>query len=241
MGKRIITQRRGRGTATYRSPSHRYFGATSHRPYDELEKNGIISGKVVDIINCPGHSAPLAEIEYEGGERILTLAVLGLHTKQTVTSGARSQVQLGNTLPLREIPIGTNITNIETQVGDGGKLMKSAGSFARVVSKGNKKVTIQLPSKKNKIIDEKCRATIGIVAGGGRKDKPILKAGKRHYMMKARNKLYPQTSGVAMNAVDHPFGSGRGRHMGKSRTVSRMAPPGRKVGSISSKKTGKKK
>jgi large subunit ribosomal protein L2 len=71
-------------------------------------------------------------------------------------------------------------------------------------------------------------------------DKPVLKAGKKAKIMKGKNKLFPKTSGVAMNAVDHPFGSGRGRHMGKPRTVSRNAPPGRKVGSIASKRTGKK-
>ena len=241
MGKRIISQRRGRGTSTYRAPSHRYIGSTSHRPYDEIEKSGVIEGKVLDIINCPGHSAPLAEIEYEGGSRSLTLASVGLNTKQKIISGGKAEVKEGNTIPLKNAQIGTTLCNIESQVGDGGKFMRSAGSFAKVIGKGNKKVTIQFKSKKTKVLNENCRATVGIIAGGGRKDKPILKAGKKMHMMRARNKLYPRTSGVAMNAVDHPFGSGRGRHMGKPRTVSRHAPPGRKVGSISSKKTGKKK
>ncbi len=241
MGKRLIIQRRGRGTATYRAPSHRYVGATFHRTYDEIEKSGLISGKIVDIINCPGHSAPLMEIEYEGGERILSIAPLGIHTNQVVSSGAKAPIKEGNTLPLKSIPVGTSVYNIETQVGDGGKLMKAAGSFAKVVAKSDKKVTIKLKSKKTKVLDENCRATIGVVAGGGKKEKPILKAGKKMHMMRAKNKLYPRTSGVAMNAVDHPFGSGRGRHMGKPRTVSRNAPPGRKVGSISSRRTGKKK
>lgn len=241
MGKRLITQRRGRGTATYKAPSHRYVGSTSHRPYDEIEKEGIITGRVIDIINCPGHSAPLAEIEFEGGDRVLSLATMGLNTKQSVSSGAKAKSNVGNTLPLKKIPIGTQISNIESQIGDGGKFIKSAGSFARVLSKQGNKVTIQFKSKKTRVMDENCRATVGIVAGGGKKEKPILKAGKKVHMMKAKNKLYPRTSGVAMNAVDHPFGSGRGRHMGKPRTVSRHSSPGRKVGSISSKRTGKKR
>ncbi|MCD4759862.1 50S ribosomal protein L2 [archaeon] len=241
MGKRLITQRRGRGTHTYKAPSHRYVGATSYRTYDEIEKSGIIMGKVVDIINCPGHSTPLVEIEYQGGDRILTLATLGIHTNQEVSSGANAQPVEGNTVPLKIVQIGTNVSNIESQVGDGGKFMKASGTSAKVIAKKGKKVTIQFKSKKTKILNEACRATIGIMAGGGRQEKPILKAGKRMHMMRAKNKLYPQTSGVAMNAVDHPFGSGRGRHMGKPRTVSRNAPSGRKVGSIASKRTGKKK
>ena len=241
MGKRIISQRRGRGTHTYKAPSHRYIGAVSNRTYDKFEKEGVIAGKILDILNCPGHSAPLVEIEYEGGERILTLAPLGLDSKQIVYTGKKAQAKMGNTVPLSAVPIGTAVFNIEGQVGDGGKFVRSAGSFAKVSSKTSKKVTIQFKSKKTKVIDSNCRATVGIVAGGGRKEKPILKAGKMVKMMKAKNKLYPKTSGVAMNAVDHPFGSGRGRHMGKPRTVSRNAPPGRKVGSIASKKTGKKK
>ncbi|MBT6995320.1 50S ribosomal protein L2 [Candidatus Woesearchaeota archaeon] len=240
MGKRIISQRRGRGTQTYRSPGHKFIGAVSNRTYDNLEKEGVIAGKVLDMINCPGHSAPLIEVEFEGGERILTIAPFGLNTKNIVYSGKKAEVKLGNTVPLGATQIGTQIHNVEGQAGDGGKFVKTAGSFARVIAKTDKKVTIQFKSKKTKILDSNCRATVGIVAGGGRKDKPILKAGKKVKIMKGKNKLFPKTSGVAMNAVDHPFGSGRGRHMGKPRTVSRTAPPGRKVGSIASKRTGKK-
>jgi len=84
-------------------------------------------------------------------------------------------------------------------------------------------------------------ATIGIVAGGGRTDKPFVKAGNRWHAMRARGKLYPITSAVAKNAVDHPFGSGRGRHMGKPSVPPRFAPPGRKVGQIHAKRTGRKR
>ena len=129
--------------------------------------------------------------------------------------------------------------NIEEKVGDGGKYVRSAGSFATVVSKTKNKVAIKMPSKNIKEFNFNCRAGVGILAGAGRKEKPMLKAGKNHFIMKSKNKLYPRTSGVAMNAVDHPFGSGRGRHIGKAKTVSRHAPPGRKVGSVSSKRTGK--
>ena len=148
---------------------------------------------------------------------------------------------MGNTVPIKKIPVGMLINNIESKTGDGGKFSRAAGSFAKVIAKTDKKITIEFSSKKKKKIDPECRVVIGILAGAGKKEKPILKAGKMSKIKKAKNKLYPVTSGVAMNAVDHPFGSGRGRHMGKPRTVSRHAPPGRKVGSIASRKTGKKK
>ncbi len=240
MGKRIISQRRGRGTSRYRTPGHRFVSPIFHRPYDDVEKNSVINGVVRDFLNCPGHSAPLAEIEYENGDRGLVLATHGIYTGKKVQSGKLSKVEVGNTIPLKSAKIGTIIHNVESKVGDGGKHIRSAGSFATIVSRTKTKVSVKMPSKKIKQFDIDCRATVGVVSGGGRKDKPIVKAGKRHFIMKARNKLYPQTSGVAMNAVDHPFGSGRGRHIGKAKTVSRHAPPGRKVGSISPKRTGKK-
>ena len=131
--------------------------------------------------------------------------------------------------------------SLETKPGSGGKLCRSAGTVARILTKTKTHVLVQLPSKQKRKFDLKCRATIGEIAGTGRLEKPIVKAGKRHHMMKAKNKLYPQTSGVAMNAVDHPFGSGRGRHIGKSKIAPRNAPPGRNVGLIRARRTGKRK
>jgi large subunit ribosomal protein L2 len=241
MGKRIVSQRRGRGTSTYRAPSHRFFSKVTHRPYDQIEKEGTVEGTVKDLINCPGHTAPLAAVEYTNGDKVLMFAPNGLHTGKKVNSGAKSKPTLGNTLPIKEVPLGALISNVESKAGDGGKFARSAGSFAKLIAKTPQKVTVEFSSKKQKKLSPNCRAIIGVVAGAGRKDKPILKAGKMSKIKKARGRLYPVTSGVAMNAVDHPFGSGRGRHMGKPRTVSRHAPPGRKVGSIASKKTGKKK
>jgi len=241
MGKRIISQRRGRGTSTYRAHSFNYKGMVSHRIYDEIEKEGVLNGNVIDIMHCPGHSAPLALIEYENKERVLTLACNGMNTKQTVQSGAQAEPKLGNTLPIGNVEIGTEIFNIENSIGDGGKYVKAAGGSARVVSKSEKKVKIKFASKKFKEIDNNCRVTVGTIASTGKTDKPFVKAGNRYYAMKARNKLWPRTSGVAMNSVDHPFGSGRGRHIGKSKVAPRNAPPGRKVGPIRARRLGKKK
>ena len=239
MGKQLITQRRGRGTSTYRAPSHRYYGEIKYRAYDDNEKNSVVYGTVQDLIDCPGHMAPLAKIKYDTKEEVLISAPLNVKVGDIVASGAGAAVQIGNVLPLKNIPEGTAIYNLECRPGDGGKLVRTAGVCARVVAKIGDQVTVKLPSKKQKTFLGECRATIGTIAGDGRAEKPFLKAGKRMHAMRARNKLYPQTSGVAMNAVDHPFGSGRGRHVGKPKTAPRWAPAGRNVGLIRSRRTGR--
>ena len=96
-----------------------------------------------------------------------------------------------------------------------------------------------MPSRKEVDFNSSCRATVGIVSGGGRLEKPFIKAGNRWHAMRARGRLYPITSAVAMNAVEHPFGSGRGRHMGKPSVAPRHAPPGRKVGQVRARRTGR--
>lgn len=240
MGKRLLQQRRGRGSITYRAPSHRYHGVLKHRNYDDNEKTGVTQGKIVDLISCPGHSAPLAKVAY-GTESILVPAPEMVKVGDAVASGSGAPVATGNTLPLKNIPEGTLIYNLELQPGDGGKLARTAGTFARVVAKLGNKVVVELPSKKQKEFLADCRATIGVIAGSGKQEKPFLKVGKKWHAQKARGRMYPRTSGVAMNAVDHPFGCGRGRHVGRPKTVSRNASPGRKVGLISSRRTGRKR
>lgn len=241
MGKRLITQRRGRGTSTYRAPGHRFIAEARHRKYDEIEKNSSITGRVVDLLACPGHSAPLAKIKYTNGEIAYTIAPLNLRVNSIVASGSKAIPAQGNTLPLVSIPEGMSIYNIESMPGDGGKFCRASGSFARVVTKLNDKIIVRFQSRKEREFDPRCRATIGIVAGSGRLEKPFVKAGNKYYAMKARNKLWPRTSGVSMNAVDHPFGSGRGSHAGKPLTPPRFAPPGRNVGAIRARRTGRKK
>jgi len=233
MGKRIISQRRGRGTTTYRSHSFHFKGFTSYPRLDQK-----IIGKITDLFNDPGRTAPLAEIQF-GKSKILIPAPEGVKVNQDVSCGEKN-ITTGNIVNLSDIPIGIEICNIEKSPGTGPSFCKSSGAKATIINKGTK-ITLQFKTKKQRDFDPKCRATIGIVAGSGRKEKPFVKAGKRHHAMRARGKLYPKTSGVAMNAVDHPFGCGRGRHMGKPKTVSRNAPPGRKVGLISSKRTGRRK
>ncbi len=241
MGKRIITQHRGRGTFTYRSPSHRYVAEAKYRKYDEKEKNNVVYGRIIDIVNCPGHSAPLVKIKYETGEIAYLIAPENIRVNEIIASGSKAPIQLGNILPLHKLPEGTDIFNVELVPGDGGKYCRTAGASAKVLTMIKDKMMIRLPSKQTKLINPNCRATIGVIAGSGRKEKPFIKAGRKYLAMAAKNKLYPRTSGVSMNAVDHPFGSGRGSHAGKPLTPPRFAPPGRNVGSLRAKRTGLKK
>jgi large subunit ribosomal protein L2 len=241
MGKRVISQRRGRGTSTYRAHSHRWNIQIKHRAYDAHEKNGSLSGIVKKLTHCRGHTAPIAVIKYENGEQSYIFAPVGIKVGDTIYSGFKAKPTVGSTLPLINIPEGTIISNIESRPANGGSLVRASGTSARVISKDAKGVLVEMPSKKKKIFNESSRATIGKIAGSGKKEKPLVKAGKMYHIKRSRSKLYPRTSGVAMNAVDHPFGSGRGRHAGKPLTAPRFAPPGRNVGKIRARRTGKKR
>jgi large subunit ribosomal protein L2 len=234
MGKRIIQQARGAGGPGYRAPSFKYKGRVRHAP-----PRGETEGTVVDLISCKGHSAPLARVKYTDGSKGLIIAPVGVTIGQKLKVNTM-EMQTGNTMALRDIPIGTTICNIELRPGDGGKFCRASGTFARLLSHIGNSATIQLPSKRKKTLPIQCRASVGIVAGGGRPDKPLLRAGTSHYKMKARNKLYPKVRGAAQNAVDHPFGNKRTSRKSKARPIARNAPPGRKVGMIAAKRTGRK-
>jgi large subunit ribosomal protein L2 len=194
-------------------------------------------GIIVDLIHCPGHSAPLAVIRFSD-EITLVPAVKKMHVGQSVSVG---KAELGNVCQLNNIPEGTQICCVELRPDDGGKIIRSAGASGYVVSKDEKSVTIRLPSGKMKKMNPRCRALIGGIAGGGMGDKPLFKAGKNFYKMKAKNKYWPTVSGNKKDARDHPFGGGRHKHSGKPETVSHHTPPGRKVGSIAARRMGHKK
>ena len=233
MGKRIIQQARGKGGPRYVAHSFRHKG-----PAKVLNKE--TSGKVIDIISCPGHSAPLAVLFYQDfNSYSLIIAPEGIAVNQTIDIGPTSELKIGNTMPLNTIPEGIPIYNIESVPGDGGKFVRASGTGARIISKSEKAIIIQLPSKKKKTFHPNCRATIGSVAGSGRKEKPFFKAGRKYYAMKAKNKLWPKTSGSAMNAVDHPFGNKRSSRKSKAKPAPKNAPPGRKVGMLRPRHTGR--
>ncbi len=238
MPKRLKQQRRGKGTSVFRAKGK---FDVKMRSLDDNERNGIVKGEIVDILHDNGRTAPVMLIQYETGEKVYLPAIYGMAVGDVVFAGAGAPVQPGNILPLKDIPDGTEISNVELTPGDGGKLVRSAGSFAKVVSHEGGKVIIRLPSKAFKVLNENCRAIIGRIGGGGREDKPLMKAGAHYYKAKARGKYWPRVSGVKMNAVNHPFGGKRKRTGRIPKSTSRNAPPGRKVGSIASKRTGRRK
>ena len=236
MGRRIQGQRRGRGSPTFRAPSHRYKADLEHKKSEEQDT---ISGEIVGIEHDPARSAPLADVEFDDGDRRLVLAPEGITVGDTLQVGVSAEIKPGNTLPLAEIPEGVPICNVESQVGDGGKFARASGVSAQLMSHDRNVAVVQLPSGEVRRLPPECRATIGVVAGGGRTEKPFVKAGNKHHKMKARGTKYPRVRGVAMNAIDHPFGGGGRQHPGQPKSVSRDAPPGRKVGDIASKRTGR--
>jgi len=232
MGKRIISQRRGRGTHTYKANSHRS-KAEAQNPR-QAER-----GEVVDIENDPGRTAPLAKVKFESGDEEYILAPEGISVGDSIDLTREAPLEPGNTLPLKEIPEGVPIYNLELTPGDGGKIARSAGTYGFIVAHERDKVQVYMPSKNIKEFNNKCKANIGKVAGAGRKDKRFAKAGEKYHNMKGRGKLYPNVSAVSMNACDHPFGGSA--NPGKPKTVSRNSPSGRKVGSIAASRTGRKK
>jgi large subunit ribosomal protein L2 len=236
MGKRLIQQRRGRINTKFNAPSHR-FKAEIKYAKDIIGKEG----RIEDIIHDPGRTAPLAQVRLKDNSKILTLACEGNKVGDIVKfTEDKKDIKVGNVLTLGKIPEGAPIYNIEINPGDGGKLVRAGGSYASVVSHDKKSTVIQLPSGQFKTINSNCKATLGITAGGGRKDKPFIKAGKKHFAYKTRGKQYPIVRGVAMCAVNHPHGGGGHQHVGKPSTVKRGASPGRKVGSVAAKRTGRK-
>ncbi len=238
MGHRIQTQNRGRGGPSYRAPSHNYKAELKHPALTDAQARGT----VIDIEHDPARHAPIARVQLENGSKFYMLATEGLATGDTVVWGSQAEVRSGNTLPLGEIPVGAYVCNIEARPGDGGKFVRSSGVQAVIMGKSEDgKVGVRMPSGKTKWFNNRSLATVGIVAGGGRGEKPFVKAGKKYHKMKNTASKWPNVRGVAMNVIDHPFGGGAHQHAGRPKTVSRGTSPGRKVGLIAARRTGKKK
>lgn len=232
MGKRIIQQARGKGSSTYRV-SKKAFRYKLQYP-KKLE--GI--GKVLRLVNSAAHSAPLAKIKYSEGTFFIP-AFKGMFEGQEIQFSSK-EIKSGNIVKVKDLPVKTKIYCIESRPGDGGRFIKTGGSYAIVNRKVGDNVMILMPSKKEKKLHPNCRAIVGIIAGHGRLDKPVLKAGKKYHIKKAKSKLWPRTGALKVNAIDHPFGSGRGKNP-KSKIAKRNAPPGAKVGLIRPRRTGKRK
>ncbi|MEM3507071.1 MAG: 50S ribosomal protein L2 [Candidatus Bathyarchaeia archaeon] len=241
MGKRILVQRRGRGGSVFRAKTYKRVAPVSFPPLSDSEFKSAVQGIVEDIVHDPGRGAPLALIKFEDGKECYLPAPEGLSIYQNVSRGFSSTPEIGNILPIGKIPEGTLICNVEANPGDGGKLARASGSYALVVAHTQAGTEVKLPSGKSIILDDNCRAMVGVVAGTGRIEKPFIKAGTKIYLMKSKGRKWPRVKGQAMVAASHPFGGGRHKHAGKPTTVSRHAPPGAKVGSIAARKTGRGK
>lgn len=213
MGKKLRQQRRGKGSPTFTAPSHRNLGKIC------LPIKG--EGVVLDLVHCPGHSTPIAVIKSE--DKIFYIpAVNGLAVGQKV---AQTSTGIGSITELGNLQEGTQICCVELKPRDGGKMIRTAGSSGTVISREGKIVVIRLPSGKVKRMDAGCRAIVGIIAGGGKKEKPFIKAGKHFYAVKARNKYWPKVSANKKNPVDHPYGGGKHKNVGRPEAVGKSAPP----------------
>jgi large subunit ribosomal protein L8e len=195
-----------------------------------------VRGLVKEIVHDPGRGAPLARVVFRDPYRYrlkseLYIAPEGLYTGQYVYCGDTAQIAVGNVLPVSHIPEGTVIINVEKRPGDTGQFARASGCAATIIghSDDGAKTRIVLPSGARKTIDGASRAMIGIAAGGGRLEKPIMKASVQFYKYRVKRRNWPVVRGVAMNPVEHPHGGGNHQHVGHPTTVKRFAPPGQKV------------
>jgi len=239
MGKRILVQRRGRGYANMQTPTHRRRGQVKY--IHSRKGSETIKAVIKDLIHDPGRGAPLAIIQFENGKKTLYLPPEGIFVGDTIEIGENAKIEVGNITTLRNVPEGTYIFNIEGQSNDGGKYVRSSGLYATVLTKEQNYVNVSLPSGKIKKFTLDCRCTIGVVAAGGRTTKPFIRAGNKYYWARNKHMIWPRTRANAMNACSHPFGGGRHKAPHKPKTVSRNAPPGRKVGLIAARRAGRRK
>jgi len=205
---------------------------------EELE--GVLQGRVMEILHEPGRGSPLASIRLENGQTYYSVVPEGVAEGQTVEVGGKASVDIGNVLPLGSIPEGTMVCNIELSPGDGGKIGRSSGAYATVIAHTPSGTMIKLPSGKTRYLNSLCQATVGVLSASGRTEKPWMKAGTKAYWMQAKGHKYHMTRGIAMVAAAHPYGSSK-RGGRKVTTVARGAPPGKKVGLIAARGTGRRK
>ena len=196
--------RNAQGKITVR---HRGGGAKKkYRIIDFKRKKDGIPATVVGIEYDPNRSANIALICYADGEKAYILAPEGLTDGMTVMNGADAEVRVGNCLPLSEIPVGTQIHNIELYPGKGGQLVRSAGNSAQLMAKEGKYATLRLPSGEMRMVPIICRASIGVVGNGDHTLINVGKAGRKRHMG-----IRPTVRGSVMNPNDHPHGGGEGR------------------------------
>jgi len=245
MGKVIRAQRKGAGGIFKSHVKHRK-GAAKFRVNDFSERNGYVKGVVKSLVHDPGRGAPLARVAFRHPYKFKTVtenfvAAEGIFSGQFIYCGTKAALKIGNVLPLGKMPEGTVVCNAESRPGDRGKLARASGDYASIISHNPETgmTRIRLPSGSKKVVNSDCRAMVGIAAGGGRNDKPMLKAGRSYYKYKAKRNTWPKVRGVAMNPVEHPHGGGNHQHVGHATTIKWNAVPGQKVGLVAARRTGR--
>ena len=179
-----------------------------------------IPAKVASIEYDPNRSANIALLHYADGEKRYILAPLDLKVGDTVVSGSDADIRPGNSLPLKSIPLGTFVHNIEMKVGKGGQMVRSAGGYAQLMAKEGDYATLKLPSSEVRRVFQKCFATVGQLGNLDHENVTIGKAGRKRWLGKQ-----PKVRGVAMNPVDHPHGGGEGRSKGGNHPTSPWGVP----------------
>jgi large subunit ribosomal protein L2 len=202
---------RGVITVRHRGGGHKRFIRIIDFKRDKINVPGIVETIEYD----PNRSAFIALIKYVDGERRYILATVNMKVGQRILSGAEAEIAEGNCMPLANIPLGTQVHNIELREKKGGQIARSAGAYAEVVAKENNLVQIKFPSSEVRNVREGCVATIGRVSNADHIDVCIGSAGRKRHMG-----IRPTVRGVAMNPVDHPMGGGEGKTSGGGHPVS---------------------
>jgi len=192
----------GRVTVRHRGGGHK----RRYRIIDFKRNKFDCAAQVIAVEYDPNRSARIALLEYEDGEKRYIIAPLGLKVGDRVANGELSQLRNGDSLEIRDIPVGTTIHNIELLPGKGGQLVRSAGSSAQLLAKEGKYAQVRMPSGETRLISERCMATIGQVGNTDHSNVNLGKAGRKRWMG-----IRPTVRGSAMDPASHPHGGGEGR------------------------------
>ena len=206
----------GRKTSRHRGGGHK----KQYRIIDFKRNKDGVPAKVAAVEYDPNRSCRILLLHFHDGEKRYILAPEGVQVGETLQNGQGSEIKPGNALPLRYIPVGTTVHNVELQPGGGGKLSRSAGSSVQLVAKDGPHAIIRLPSTEMRRVPIDCRGTVGVVGNAEHELIKIGKSGRNRWMGKR-----PQTRGVAMNPVDHPHGGGEGKTSGGRHPVSPWGKP----------------
>jgi large subunit ribosomal protein L2 len=213
---------------------HRGGGAYHHYRVIDFKRNKPgVAATVLGIEYDPNRSARIALLEYADGEKRYILAPLGLNVGDTIMSGPDAEIRTGNALPLRNIPLGTQVHNVELQIGRGGQIVRSAGATAQLMAKEGNYATLRLPSGEMRLVHLNCMATIGQIGNLDHQNVVIGKAGRNRW-----RGIRPHVRGAAMNPVDHPHGGGEGRApVGLKAPKTKWGKPARGVRTRNNKRT----